>query len=265
MKILANNIRKDIVNMIFEAGSGHLGGSLSLVEFLTALYFEKLKHDPDNPDWQERDRVILSKGHAAPVLYSVLARAGYFPVKHLLSLRKLNSDLEGHPNIKTPGIEVGTGSLGQGLSIGCGLALSFKKKMMSNITYVIMGDGELQEGQNWEAAMFAGNNNLNNLVAFVDWNDLQIDGKVSEVNGIEPLEAKWKAFNWNTRVIDGHNIDEIIKTLNSGADSVKPLVIIGKTIKGKGISFMEDKAEWHGKPLNKELYIKAMEQLEIEI
>lgn len=261
MKSLINNIRKDIVEMIFEAGSGHLGGSLSLVEFLSVLYFEKLKHDPKCPDWEERDRVILSKGHAAPGLYSILARSGYFPLDDLKTLRKFDSKLEGHPSIKLDGVEVGTGSLGQGLSIGCGLALSFKKKKMRNFTYVILGDGELQEGQNWEAAMFAGHNKLNNLVAFVDWNNLQIDGKVSDVNSIEPLNSKWEAFNWDVEVIDGHNVKEISSALDKRGNSDKPLVIIGKTIKGKGISFMENKAEWHGKPLDLNLYNKALDEL----
>ena len=257
----AKTIRRDIIEMIYSAGSGHPGGSLSLADIFAVLYFGQMKHDPNDPSMPDKDRLILSKGHAAPVLYSALARSGYFDPTYLKTLRKTESFLEGHPSIKTPGVEVGTGSLGQGLSIGCGLALSFKKRKTPQKTYVILGDGELQEGQNWEAFMFAGHNRLNNLIAVIDLNDLQIDGKVTEVNSVEPIADKIRAFNWNFEVIDGHDIAQIKAAFEKAAVSDKPFAVIAKTVKGKGVSFMEDRAEWHGKPLGKEDYEKAMAEL----
>ena len=258
---IAKTIRRDIIEMIYAAGSGHPGGSLSLADIFAVLYFGEMKHDPANLVWDERDRLILSKGHAAPVLYSALARSGYFDPECLKTLRKTESFLEGHPAMKTPGVEVGTGSLGQGLSIGCGLAVSFKKRQTSQRVFVILGDGELQEGQNWEAFMFAGHNKLNNLTAVIDLNDLQIDGNVSEVNTIEPIADKMKAFNWNYEVIDGHNFDQIQNAFRNVKLSDKPFAVIAKTVKGRGVSYMENRAEWHGKPLNKEDYDKATKEL----
>ena len=258
---ISKAIRRDIIEMIFAAGSGHAGGSLSMADVFAVLYFGEMKHDPNFPSMPDRDRLILSKGHAAPVLYSALARNGYFDPEYLKTLRKTDSFLEGHPAMKTPGVEVGTGSLGQGLSIGCGLAVSFKKRQTSQHVFVILGDGELQEGQNWEAFMFAGHNKLNNLTAVIDLNDLQIDGNVSEVNTIEPLGDKMKAFNWNYEVIDGHNFDQIQSAFKNAKLSDKPFAVIAKTVKGKGVSYMENRAEWHGKPLNKEDYDKAMKEL----
>lgn len=258
---IAKTIRRDIIEMIYHACSGHPGGSLSLTDILAVLYFGEMKHDPSRLQWDERDRLILSKGHAAPVLYSALARSGYFDPEYLKTLRKTDSFLEGHPAMKTPGVEVGTGSLGQGLSIGCGLAVSFKKRQTSQRVFVILGDGELQEGQNWEAFMFAGHNKLNNLTAVIDLNGLQIDGKVSEVNTIEPIADKIKAFNWNYEVIDGHNINQIQNAFKNARLSDKPFAVIAKTVKGKGVPFMENKAEWHGKCIGKEDYDKAMKEL----
>jgi len=258
---IAKTIRRDIIEMIYAAGSGHAGGSLSLADIFAVLYFGEMKHDPANLQWEDRDRLILSKGHAAPVLYSALARSGYFDPEYLKTLRKTDSFLEGHPAMKTPGVEVGTGSLGQGLSIGCGLAVSFIKRQTSQRVFVILGDGELQEGQNWEAFMFAGHNNLNNLTAVIDLNDLQIDGKVTEVNSIEPIADKMKSFNWDYTVIDGHDFDQIQEAFKKARLSDKPFAVIAKTVKGKGVSFMENKAEWHGKPIGKEEYDKAMKEL----
>lgn len=261
LKQIAKTIRRDIIEMIYAAGSGHPGGSLSLADIFAVLYFGQMRHDPKDPAMPDRDRLILSKGHAAPVLYSALARSGYFDPEYLKTLRKTDSFLEGHPAMKTHGVEVGTGSLGQGLSIGCGLALSFKKRKTLQRVYVILGDGELQEGQNWEAFMFAGHNRLNNLIAVIDLNDLQIDGKVTEVNSIEPVADKIRAFNWNFMVIDGHDIPQIKTAFEKAAASDKPFAVIAKTVKGKGVSFMENSAEWHGKSLNKEDYEKAMAEL----
>jgi len=255
---VAKELRRDIVKMVHAAGSGHPGGSLSMVEFITALYFDKLNHDAKNPGMENRDRVILSKGHAAPGLYAALANAGYFPKEDLLSLRKFGSHLQGHASTKTAGVEVGTGSLGQGLSIATGLALSAKMDKTSSKTYAIMGDGELQEGQIWEAAMYAGNQNLNNLCAFVDFNNLQIDGRVSDINDVESLKEKWLSFNWFVIEIDGNNMDEVLSAIEEFKTTKqdKPVVIIGKTLKGKGVSFMEDQAGWHGKaPSDEELAI----------
>jgi len=261
LREITKTIRRDIIEMIYSAGSGHPGGSLSLAEIFSVLYFGHMKHDPNDPVMPDRDRLILSKGHAAPVLYSALARSGYFDPEYLKTLRKTESFLEGHPAVKTPGVEVGTGSLGQGLSVGCGVALSFKKRKTPQKVYVILGDGELQEGQNWEAFMFAGHNRLNNLTAVIDLNDLQIDGKVTEVNSIEPVADKIRAFNWNYEVIDGHDIAQIKAAFEKAAASDRPFAVIAKTVKGKGVSFMEDRAEWHGKPLSKGDYEKAMAEL----
>lgn len=255
---IAKELRRDIVKMVHAAKSGHPGGSLSMVEFITALYFDKLNHDPKNSKMENRDRVILSKGHAAPALYAALGNSGYFPKEDLLTLRKFGSHLQGHASTKTNGIEVGTGSLGQGLSLATGIALSARMDDNNFKTYAIMGDGELQEGQIWEAAMYAGNQKLNNLCAFVDFNNLQIDGRVSDINDVESLKDKWESFNWFVIEIDGNNMNEVLSAIEEFKTTKqdKPVVIIGKTLKGKGVSFMEDQAGWHGKaPSDEELEI----------
>ena len=259
---VARTIRRDIVRMTHAAGSGHPGGSLSCADFVTALYFSKLNHDPEDPSWPERDRVIFSKGHVAPVLYAALARNGYFPVEKLLSLRKLDSFLQGHPSTECPGVEVGTGSLGQGLSIGVGLCLAARKSKKNFRVYVMLGDGEIQEGQIWEAAMAAAHYKTDNLCAFIDYNNLQIDGRVEDVMGIANVAEKWTAFNWNVIECDGHDMVQLLNALDRAEKTQeRPTVIIGNTIKGKGVSFMEDKAEWHGKAPNDAELTIALEEL----
>ena len=252
----AARMRADIVEMIAEAGSGHPGGSLSAADIVATLYFGGgLRHDPARPDWPERDRFILSKGHAGPVLYAALAEAGYFGRDHLKTLRKLGSILQGHPDcLKTPGVEVSTGSLGQGLSIASGLAAGLRGgEHPENVNddrtvFCLMGDGELQEGQVWEAAMFAAHQNLGNLVAIVDHNGLQIDGACNEVMCLGTVAAKFKAFDWAVIEIDGHDPDQIRQAFDEAkAHAAGPIVIVAHTIKGKGVSFMEGDAGWHGK------------------
>jgi len=260
---LARAIRCDIIKMLEAAGSGHPGGSLSAVEIVTALYFEVMRHDPKNPQWEGRDRFILSKGHACPVVYAALAEAGYFPKEELLTLRQFGSRLQGHPDRKKlPGLEASTGSLGQGLSIAAGIALGFKMDGKRNDVYCLMGDGELNEGQIWEAAMTASHYKLDNLCGIVDHNCLQIDGWTCEVKNMEPLADKWKAFGWNVIEVDGHNIEEIIAAFKRFKHThFKPTVIIAHTIKGKGVSFMEDDAAWHGKAPNSEQAALALKEL----
>jgi len=251
--------------MLNEAGSGHTGGSLSVVELLIALFFGKLRHDPKNPQWKERDRFVLSKGHAAPTLYAILAHCGYFPRKELFSLRKLGTRLQGHPDCKfTPGIEVPTGSLGQGLSMANGMALAARLDGLSSRVYVLLGDGEVQEGQIWEAAMTAAHYKIDNLCAILDNNRLQIDGWVSDVMNIDPLTDKWRAFGWATIEIDGHNFEEIFNALDE-AEKIKgkPTIIIARTIKGKGVSFFENQAKYHGVAPTKEELERALKELEI--
>jgi transketolase len=249
--------------MTAAAGSGHPGGSLSSVELLTALYFNVLNHRPEEPNWPDRDRFILSKGHVCPVLYSVMARTGYFPVEELMTLRKFGSRLQGHPNVKAlPGLESSSGSLGQGLSIANGLALAAKLNNKSYRVYCLMGDGELQEGQIWEAAMTAPHYGLDNVCAIVDYNNLQIDGKCDEVMGINPLAKKWESFNWHVIEIDGHDLAQVLKAYEEAANhKEQPSVIIAHTTKGKGVSFMENVAGWHGKAPNKEELEKALQEI----
>jgi transketolase len=247
--VKANNIRQDIIKMISIAGSGHPGGSLSAVEILTALYFNIMKHNHENPKWEARDRFILSKGHGAPLLYAVLAESGYFKKEDLWTLRKLGSILQGHPDMKkVPGIEISTGSLGQGLSVAAGMALAGKMDKKDYRVYVMIGDGESQEGMIWEAAMFANHYKLDNLCGILDFNDLQIDGCISDVMEIRPVVKKWKAFGWEALEINGHDFDEIFEAFRF-AESVKnkPTMIVAKTIKGKGVSFMENNVDFHGK------------------
>jgi len=256
-------VREDILRMIAAAGSGHPGGSLSAVEILVGLYFSRLRHRPAKPDWAERDRFILSKGHIAPALYAVMAHAGYFPREELLTLRKLGSRLQGHPaKGRPPGIEVSTGSLGQGLSIGVGLAVAAKLCGYPWRTYVLMGDGEIQEGQIWEAAMSAGHYRLDNLCGIVDRNYMQIDGSTEDVMMLDPCADKWRAFNWHVIEIDGHDIAQVVAAYDEAASvKNKPTVIVARTIKGKGVPFMENKAAWHGKAPNAQELELALSQL----
>lgn len=261
----AAKMRADIVEMIAEAGSGHPGGSLSAADIVATLYFgDVLRHDPANPMWPGRDRFVLSKGHAAPVLYAALAEAGYFGRDHLATLRKLGSILQGHPDSnKTPGVEVSTGSLGQGLSIASGLAAGMGIEADDDRTvFCLLGDGELQEGQVWEAAMFAAHHGLSNLVAIVDENGLQIDGACSEVMCLGAIAQKFSAFGWRTAECDGHDIEAVRAALIEARDyHGGPAVIVAKTVKGKGVSFMEDNAGWHGKAPNAEETATALQEL----
>ena len=248
LKEKAKEIRKSIVSMITEAKSGHPGGSLSATDILTALYFSEMNVDPANPKMEGRDRFVLSKGHAAPAIYATLAEKGYFSKDELSTLRKFGSRLQGHPDMKKlPGIEISTGSLGQGLSVANGMALNAKIFNENYRTYVVLGDGEIQEGQIWEAAMTAAHYKLDNLCAFLDSNNLQIDGNVSEIMGVEPLDKKWEAFGWNVIKIDGHDFEQILSALDKAREyKGKPTMIIAKTIKGKGVSFMENVCGFHG-------------------
>lgn len=263
LKKQARLVRIEILKMLSIAGSGHTGGSLSAADIVTVLYFSKMRHRPQEPTWKERDRFILSKGHAAPLLYAVLALTGYFDISVLKTLRKLGSPLQGHPCSRLlPGVEISTGSLGQGLSVSNGIALGFKLDNLSSRVYCLLGDGEIQEGQVWEAAMTAAHYRLDNLCAIVDLNGLQIDGPVSQIKAIEPVSSKWIAFGWNVIEINGHNIEEILNSLDE-AEKVKgkPTVIIAHTIKGKGVSFFEGKVEYHGIAPTQEELKKALREL----
>lgn len=266
LKDIAKRLRIEIIKMIYTAGSGHPGGSLSSAEIITVLYFHIMRINPQSPDWKDRDRFILSKGHACPVWYSALALRGYFPVENLSRLRKLNSPLQGHPDMrKLPGLDMTTGSLGNGLSIGVGMALCGKLDRKDYRVYVILGCGELDEGMVWEAAMCAHKYKLDNLIAIVDYNGLQLDGKTEEIMPLEPLVKKWEAFGWNAVEINGHDIEEILGAFEE-AKSTKdqPTVIIAHTVKGKGISFMENNPDWHGMAPNKEQYEQAIKELKAE-
>jgi transketolase len=244
----ARKLRMEILTMLTHAGSGHTGGSLSAADILTVLYFHTLRHDPANPQWRERDRFILSKGHAAPVLYAALALSGYFDREILKTLRKIGSPLQGHPcSCKLPGIEISTGSLGQGLSIANGMAMGIKMDGLPSRIYCLLGDGEIQEGQVWEAAMTAAHYRLDNLCAIIDNNGLQIDGHCCDVMHIEPVVDKWKAFGWNVMDIDGHDIAAIVDAFHKAKTlKGKPAMIVARTVKGKGVSFFEGKVEYHG-------------------
>ena len=263
LKKIANEIRKDIIKSVFSAKSGHPGGSLSSADILTYLYFEEMNIDPKNPQKQDRDRFILSKGHVAPVYYSTLANRGFFPKEDLKTLRKIGSYLQGHPDKKhIPGVDMSTGSLGQGISAAVGMALSAKLGNDNYRTYTLLGDGEIQEGQVWEAAMFAGHKKLDNLVVIIDNNGLQIDGNIEEVCSPYPIDEKFKSFNFHVINIDAHNFDEIKMAFDEArAIKDKPTAIIAKSIKGKGISFMENQACWHGSAPNEEQYELAMKEL----
>ena len=265
LKKIARQIRVDILTMLVEAGSGHTGGSLSAADIITVLYFYKMRHDPKNPKWEERDKFVLSKGHGAPALYAALGRAGYFGIEHFHTLRKMGSILRGHPNSTvTPGVEVCTGSLGQGLSQANGLALAARLDKKSTRVYVMLGDGETDEGQVWEAAMTSAHYKIDNLCAILDNNGLQIDGPNKEIMNIEPIVEKWRSFGWHVIEINGHEIGEIISALNE-AERIKgkPTMIIAHTVKGKGVSFMENKVEYHGIAPTKDEYERAMKELGI--
>ncbi|WP_069591405.1 transketolase [Neomoorella thermoacetica] len=259
----ARRIRRDIVRMVGAAGSGHPGGSLSAVEIMTALYFKVMRLDPERPDWPERDRFVLSKGHAAPVLYAALAERGFFAVDKLDTLRRLGSPLQGHPDRKSlPGVEVSTGSLGHGLAVANGMALAGRLDGRDYRVYVLLGDGELEEGMVWEGAMAAAHYHLDNLTAIVDHNHLQIDGRVEEVMSPEPVADKFRAFGWEVMTIDGHDFGQILDALERAREvKGKPTVIIAETIKGKGVSFMENQAGWHGKAPKPEEVEKALAEL----
>lgn len=263
LEIAATKVRMGVIEGVHAAKAGHPGGSLSVADTLTYLYMHRMNVDPKNPAMPDRDRLVLSKGHTAPALYAVLAERGFFPVEELKTLRKIGSRLQGHPSMgKLPGIDMSTGSLGQGISTACGMALSGKISSDTYKVYTVLGDGEIEEGQVWEAAMFAAHYKLDNLVAVVDNNGLQIDGKISEVMSPYPIDEKFKAFGWHVICIDGHDFDQIEAAFNE-AETVlnQPTVIIQKSVKGKGVSFMENQVGWHGKAPNDEEYAIAMKEL----
>ena len=263
-KIHAYKARKHAIEGIYNAASGHPGGSLSIADILAVLYFEKMNIDPKNPQMPDRDRFVLSKGHCAPGLYGILAERGYFPTEKCADLRRIDSNMQGHPDMKgIPGVDMSTGSLGQGISAANGMALSAKLDGKDYRVYSILGDGEIEEGQVWEAAMFAAHYKLDNLTVFLDNNGLQIDGNIADVMDSNPIDEKFKAFNWHVITIDAHNYDEIRNAIDE-AKTVKgkPTIIIAKSVKGKGVSFMENQASWHGSAPNKEQYEQAMKELD---
>ncbi|HAH19853.1 MAG: transketolase [Omnitrophica WOR_2 bacterium GWF2_43_52] len=259
----AKHIRRLIIQMLAKAGSGHPGGSLSLTDIITALYFKQMRHNPKDPQWPERDRFHLSKGHCCPALYAVLAESGYFPMEHLWTLRKLGSILQGHPDRRTPGVEVASGSLGQGLSVALGMSLAVRIDNRASRVYCAMGDGETQEGNVWEAAMASSHYKSDNLCAIIDYNGFQIDGCTKEIMNLEPMVDKWRSFGWHTIEIDGHNMKEILAAF-SEAETIKgkPAIIIAHTVKGKGVSFMENVLEFHGRAPTQEEAEKALKELE---
>ena len=261
---IANEVRKGVIKSTHAAKSGHPGGSLSIADIMTYLYFEEMNVDPKNPQWADRDRLVLSKGHVAPALYAALAEKGFFPKEDLLTLRHVGSYLQGHPDMKgIPGVDMSSGSLGQGVSVAVGMAAAGKFDNKDYRVYTLTGDGEIQEGQIWEAAMWAGHRKLDNLVVIVDNNNLQIDGQISDVNSPYPIDKKFEAFNFHVINVDGHNFDELDAAFKEArATKGQPTAIIAKTVKGKGVSFMEDKAAWHGAAPNAEQYEIAMKDLE---
>lgn len=259
----AKEIRRDIIRMLTEAGSGHPGGSLSATDLLTVLYFHLMNHDPKNPKWADRDRLILSKGHGAPVLYAALAHAGYFPREDLITLRKLGSPLQGHPDMRRlPGLEASTGSLGQGLSVGIGCALARRLDKRFYYTYVIMSDGETNEGQTWEAASAAAHHKVDHLIAILDYNKFQLDDSVKKICDMEPMDEKWRSFKWHVQEIDGHNLKQIVSAVQEAQEvKEKPCILIAHTVKGKGVSFMENNNHYHGVAPTKEEAEKALAEL----
>ncbi len=264
LKKIAKKLRRHVITMIATAGSGHPGGSLSAADIITALYFKVMHHDPKNPNWQDRDRFVLSKGHAAPILYAALAECGYFPVEELLTLRKLNSRLQGHPDRNlTPGVEMSAGALGQGLSFGIGIALAGKLDSRNYRVYVLLGDGECDEGQIWEAAAAAAHFKVDNLVAIIDYNKQQLDGYCCDIMNLEPLADKWRAFGWEVLEIDGHDFQQILTAFDKAREvKGKPTAIIAHTVKGKGVSFMENNIEFHGKAPTPQEAERALKELE---
>jgi len=259
----ANSIRKMVLKMVYKAQSGHLGGSFSVAEILTALYFREMRIDPENPAWPDRDRLVPSKGHCAPAIYAALVLRGVISPETLDDLRQTGCILQGHPCMKTvPGIDISTGSLGHGMSLGLGMALGARLKKKDFHVYVLLGDGELNEGQNWEAAMAASKYRLSNLTAIVDRNRVQLDGPTEDIMPLEPLAEKWQAFNWSVLRVDGHDVEAIVKALRRArADAQGPAIIIADTIKGKGVSFMENSHLWHGRPPTREEFERALSEL----
>lgn len=264
LESIANTIRIDLLRSLHAAGSGHSGGALGMADVFTALYFHSLRHDPKNPEWDKRDRVILSNGHICPVLYATLAHAGYFPVKELMTLRQLGSRLQGHPHRGTlPGIETTSGPLGSGLSQAAGMALAARMDKKSHHIFALTSDGEHQEGNHWEAVLLAGKYKLDHLIQIMDRNYIQIDGNTEDVLPLDPIQKKYEAFHWNVIDIDGHDMKKIIAAIAAAKKQKgKPTLIIAQTIPGKGVSFMEGEYEWHGKPPNDEELAKALEELE---
>ncbi len=267
LEIKAYNIRKNAVTAVYSASSGHPGGSLSSADLMAVLYFDEMNVDPKNPKMEDRDRFVLSKGHCSPALYGTLAEAGFFDKEELKTFRHIDSRLQGHPDMKhIPGVDMSTGSLGLGISAACGMALSAKAYKKDYRVYALLGDGEIEEGQVWEAAMYAPHYKLDNLCIFVDLNGLQIDGSTAEVMNSSPLDKKFEAFGWNTLTIDGHNYDEIKKALRDARGTKgKPTAVIMKTVKGKGVSYMENSVKWHGVAPNEEEYEKAISELDAHI
>jgi len=263
VKKKANTIRRHIITSTAEAGSGHPGGSLSCADIIALMYFHVLELKPHDPGWHSRDRFLLAKGHAAPALYAALAERGFFPPEELLNLRTLGAMLQGHPDMtRTPGVEASTGSLGQGLSVAVGMALAAKLDSAEYGVYALLGDGEIQEGQVWEAAMAAAHYQLNNLVAIVDYNRLQIDGPVDEVMSPSPVIDKWASFGWEVMDTDGHNISQLHATLQCAQEADRPAAVIAHTVKGKGVSYMENQVQWHGKAPEGQLVEQALRELE---
>jgi transketolase len=264
LKEMAKKLRRHVITMIATAGSGHPGGSLSAADIITALYFKVLRHSPQNPQWPDRDRFILSKGHAAPILYAALAETGYFPVAELATLRKLNSHLQGHADRKfTRGVEMSSGSLGMGLSFAIGVALAARLDSKAYRTCVLLSDGECEEGQTWEAALSAAHFKLDNLTAIVDYNGIQLSGWTRDIMNLEPFTQKWQAFGWHTIDIDGHDFDQILSAYQEAENTKgKPAVIVAHTIKGKGVSFMENNVAFHGKAPTREEAERALKELE---
>ena len=267
LAIIANRVRKHALTGVYNAQSGHPGGSLSVADVLTLLYFEVMNIDPKNPKMEDRDRLVLSKGHTAPALYGVLAERGFFPVENVYTLRKIDSIMQGHPDMKNiPGVDMSTGSLGQGVSAAGGMALSAKLDGKDFRVYAILGDGELEEGQVWEQAMFASHYHLDNMTIFVDFNGLQIDGDVTEVMNPTPIDKKFEAFGWNVIVCSAHDFDELYDAIEKAkACKGKPTAIIMKSVKGKNVSFMENRAEWHGSAPNEEQFNQAIAELDAKI
>ena len=259
----ARQTRQDIISMITKAGAGHPGGSLSASDMITALYFHVMNIDPKNPNWEDRDRFILSKGHSCPALYSCLARRGYFDPEELNHLREYGAMLQGHPDMHTtPGIDISTGSLGTGLAVAVGTQLSARVRGKDYMTYCMLGDGEMQEGLVWEAAMAAGHHDLTNLVAIVDCNGVQINGWVNEIMTVEPIADKWRAFGWKVVEVNGHNMKDILTALHTAKTMRHPVVILMRTVKGRGVDFMEDDSGWHGKAPNQAEMEKALAEIE---